>query len=108
MMRQLQYNPIKFENEMGSDHSEFSTVIKEESVETISKIDSTHSDGNKPIKFTPDGRLNTKDAATYVGLSPKTLANYRVNGLGPKYVKRGLVSYFKTDLDEWLSAGKSK
>ncbi len=55
----------------------------------------------------PDGRLNAKDAAAYLGLSPKTLAMKRCAGTGPKYVKRGRVFYFQADLDEWLAAGEA-
>lgn len=28
----------------------------------------------------------------------------RCNGTGPKFVKRGRVFYFQTDVDEWLNA----
>jgi len=50
----------------------------------------------------PDGRLDTANAARYLGLSPKTLATMRSNGTGPKYVKCGRVFYYQADLDEWL------
>ena len=50
----------------------------------------------------PDGRLDTKHAAAYLGLSVKTLAIKRSNGTGPKFVKRGRVFYYQTDLDDWL------
>jgi hypothetical protein len=56
------------------------------------------------IKIFPDGRLDTKNAATYLGLKEKTLAMMRGNGTGPKFIKRGRVFYFKEDLDEWLNA----
>jgi len=48
--------------------------------------------------------MDTKNAATYCGLSPKTLAIKRCKGTGPKYIKRGRIFYFKADLDEWLGA----
>ncbi len=53
----------------------------------------------------PDGRLDSKNAAAYMGLSPKTLAMMRCQGTGPQYIKRGRVFYFIKDLDEWLNAG---
>lgn len=56
------------------------------------------------IVFFPDGRLDTKNAAAYLGLSTKTLATMRVNGRGPKFIKRGRVFYFRDDLDKWLNA----
>ncbi len=56
------------------------------------------------IKMYPDGRVDTVNAAAYLGLSQKTLAMFRSNGKGPKFIKRGRVFYFLTDLDEWLNA----
>ena len=52
----------------------------------------------------PDGRVTAKDAAAYVGLSEKTLANLRTKGTGPKFLKVGKVFYFVSDLDEWLQS----
>ncbi len=59
------------------------------------------------VSILPDGRMNTTNAAIYLGLSPKTLAMMRCAATGPKFVKRGLVFYFKADLDEWLDAGRA-
>lgn len=50
----------------------------------------------------PDGRLDTANAAKYLGLSPKTLAIMRSNGKGPSFVKRGRVFYFLDDLRAWM------
>ncbi len=55
------------------------------------------------ISIFPDGRLDVPNAASYLGLSQKTLAMMRCNGTGPKFIKRGRVFYFKEDLDEWLN-----
>lgn len=52
----------------------------------------------------PDGRVDTANAALYLGLSPKTLAMMRSAGTGPKFVKRGRVFYFVGDLEEWIRA----
>ena len=47
--------------------------------------------------------LTTVEAAANMGLSPRTLERYRVNGEGPKDLKLGrTVRYRRTDLDEWL------
>jgi hypothetical protein len=51
----------------------------------------------------PDGRLDTENAARYLGFSPKTLAMMRTTGTGPKFVKRGRVFYFLEDLEAWLA-----
>lgn len=51
----------------------------------------------------PDGRLDTSNAALYLGLRPKTLAMWRSNGTGPRFIKRGRIFYYKDDLDFWLN-----
>lgn len=57
------------------------------------------------INVFPDGRLDTSNASQYLGLSQKTLAMMRSNGKGPKFIKRGRIFYYKTDLDSWLNEG---
>lgn len=64
-----------------------------------------------PTNPTPRGRrfLDTKQSAEYVGLSPRTMESYRVNGDGPPYIKHGgarsgLVLYLVDDLDAWLDS----
>ncbi len=52
----------------------------------------------------PDERLDAHNAANYLGLKEKTLAMMRSKGVGPKFIKRGRVFYFKEDLDFWLNA----
>lgn len=54
------------------------------------------------VVILPDGRMDSANAAEYLGLSQKTLAMMRCEGTGPKYIKRGRIFYFKEDLDEWL------
>lgn len=56
------------------------------------------------ITMFPDGRLDVKNAANYLGLKEKTLAMMRGHGTGPKFIKRGRIFYFKEDLDAWLNA----
>lgn len=47
--------------------------------------------------------LCTKRAARHLGLSPRTLENYRQAGKGPRYVRFGekLVRYHIEDLEAW-------
>lgn len=52
----------------------------------------------------PDGRMNTCNTSKYTGLSDKTLAMMRCNGNGPKFVKRGRIFYFQSDVDDWMNA----
>jgi hypothetical protein len=56
------------------------------------------------LSVTLDGRMPAEDAATYLDLKPKTLAMFRVYGSGPPFVKTGRISYFKSDLDDWIKA----
>jgi helix-turn-helix protein len=58
------------------------------------------------VTVLPDGRMDTKNAARYLGLREKTLAMLRSAGEGPVFVKRGRVFYFQDDLDAWISGGK--
>jgi predicted DNA-binding transcriptional regulator AlpA len=56
----------------------------------------------------PDGRMDRKNAARYLGLSVKTLAMHASRGTGPKYVKLGRVFYFRHELDTWIKAGEAR
>ena len=56
------------------------------------------------ITLFPDGRLDAKNAALYLGLKEKTLAMMRCDGTGPRFIKRGRIFYYKDDLDNWLNA----
>ena len=55
-----------------------------------------------------DGRMDTQNAALYVGLSQKTLAMQRTKGTGPRFIKRGKIFYYKADLDAWLGSNSRK
>lgn len=49
--------------------------------------------------------MDTKAAAKYVGVDPRTLEGYRSRGGGPDFVRISarLVRYRKADLDDWLN-----
>jgi hypothetical protein len=51
----------------------------------------------------PDGRMDAKNAADFLGYQPKTLANMRSRGVGPRFLKRGRIFYFEADLIAWLA-----
>lgn len=59
---------------------------------------------DQTIKILPDGRMDAKNAALYLGLSVKSLAQFRCSGKGPKFVKMGKIFYFKHQLDEWINS----
>jgi len=60
-------------------------------------------DSTVSVTILPDGRLDTRNAADYIGRKLKTLAQWRSNGVGPVFIKRGRVYYYKDDLDKWLN-----
>jgi predicted DNA-binding transcriptional regulator AlpA len=55
-----------------------------------------------------DRLLRTRDTAKVVGLSPRTMENYRRNGGGPPFVKIRdyAVRYVLRDLLAWIAARK--
>lgn len=54
--------------------------------------------------------LDTKAVAPYVGVKPGTLENWRVQGVGPKFIKtagrRGKVLYDLADIEAWKDANR--
>ncbi len=49
--------------------------------------------------------LSPPDTAAYLGLSDRTLARYRSQGIGPSYVRTPhKIIYRRADLDAWLQA----
>jgi hypothetical protein len=54
----------------------------------------------------PDGRMDTRSASAYLGLSEKTLAMMRCQGTGPQFIKRGRIFYYQEDLDAWLAQAR--
>ena len=54
--------------------------------------------------------LDTIAAAPCMGLAPGTLENWRVRGIGPKFIKtpgrRGKVLYDPEDIEAWKAANR--
>ncbi len=54
--------------------------------------------------------LNTKAAAPCIGVSVGTLENWRVQGVGPRFIKtpglRGRILYDPADIEAWKEANK--
>ena len=54
--------------------------------------------------------VSTQDAAKLLGLSPKTLANWRSRGVGPKWLhvsgSQSAVLYAYKDLEEWVERAR--
>ena len=54
------------------------------------------------IYIFPDGRMDTRNAARYLGYAETTLAMMRSKGTGPRFIKPGKIYYYKDDLNKWL------
>lgn len=49
--------------------------------------------------------LTTTDAAAALAIAPKTLRNWRSQGLGPPFIRLGgAIRYRETDLQAWVDA----
>lgn len=59
---------------------------------------------HEAVSMLPDGRMDTTNAARYLGCSPKTLAHMRCSGKGPPFLKPGRIWYFRADVDAWLGS----
>ena len=58
------------------------------------------------IRVLPDGRVSRADAATYLGRSAKTMADWYSKGIGPRARKvGGRVFYFLADLEAFAATG---
>ena len=55
------------------------------------------------VRVLPDGRMTREDAARYLGHAPKTLAQWQLQGKGPRSVLvGGRRFYFKDELDRFI------
>ncbi len=55
------------------------------------------------VRVLPDGRMRRRDAARYIGVEDKTLANWQLMNRGPSSVLvGGRRFYFKADLDAFV------
>lgn len=56
------------------------------------------------VRMTPDGRLSRREAAKFVGVAPRTLANWKSRGAGPNQTKvGGRVFYRLADLQMFVA-----
>ena len=65
--------------------------------------------GRPARRFTGRVHVDTREAAERLGLSPGTLARYRITGAGPCYYRfGGCVRYTETDLEAWTAARRER
>ena len=56
------------------------------------------------VRILPDGRMTRRNAALYIGMKPKTLAMWEMEGKGPPSIKvGGRRFYFKAELDRFIN-----
>jgi hypothetical protein len=56
------------------------------------------------VRLLPDGRMCRTDAAKYLGLEPKTLAQWALRGKGPPILRVGSRCFYRrTDLDAFIT-----
>jgi predicted DNA-binding transcriptional regulator AlpA len=54
---------------------------------------------------TPDGLMDPRITAAYLGVSVLTLADFRCKGVGPDFIKVGAaVRYRRSALEAWLES----
>ncbi len=55
------------------------------------------------VRVLPNGDMDSNNAAKYVGRAPKTLAMWRMQGIGPEWTKNGgRVFYSRDALDAFM------
>jgi hypothetical protein len=55
------------------------------------------------VRVLPDGRLSRAEAAKYLGRASKTLAVWKWQGTGPRWILiGGRVFYYRKDLDDYI------
>lgn len=67
------------------------------------------SSADRGKKMSEELKFTAEEASVYLGVSERTMENWRAAGKGPKFYKptEKLVYYFITDLNEWIKKKKS-
>ncbi len=59
------------------------------------------------MDFAQNGFVAEAEAAEFLGVAVQTLRNFRCQGRGPAYIKRGrMVRYAMQDLMDYMAAGR--
>ena len=57
------------------------------------------------LNIYPDGRMDPYNCAKYLGMTVNSLATFRSQGIGPKFIKfHNKIFYYKNDVDDWLQS----
>lgn len=59
----------------------------------------------RAVRLAPGDYLSTREAATYIGYAPATLAKWRNQGGGPRFSepRPHTIRYRRRDLDKWMT-----
>jgi hypothetical protein len=61
------------------------------------------------VRVLPDGRMTRKDTAAYLGFGVQTLANWAVQGKGPRPILiDGRAFYFLDDCDRYIAEQRAE
>ena len=60
------------------------------------------------VQVTPDGRVTRAEAARYLGFKPKTLANWELQGIGPRSVLVGGRRFYKLEELKRYASGEKQ
>ena len=53
--------------------------------------------------------LNQREAADFLGISPRTMESWRVRGFGPAFVRVGGCARYRTDvLEAWIDSRSAR
>ena len=79
-------------------------AVRERLVDVADPFAGVESVGDPRTSENATRYLDTREAAAWLGLSPKTLERYRVSGEGPPFQRLTRVRYLLADLEAWTSA----
>jgi hypothetical protein len=76
---------------------------------TIETLDERPQIERVHVRVLPDGRVSRRNAALYVGCSPRTLEAWNYAGSGPPpHTVGGRVFYYLEDLDAWIAGPRPR
>lgn len=62
---------------------------------------------NPSTPFPTPRIYSRREAATYLKMTPGTLANLHLRGEGPVHYRRGKITYYlESDLVDWITGGR--
>lgn len=60
------------------------------------------------VEHEREALADPRDVAEFLGVSTKTLRNWRASGRGPRYLRVGGVKYAWSEVEEWVEAQRGQ